>query len=270
MTPRGKERFIALVLDTETHFKSEHNKLIYHIGWTRGDIRTPSSPRIYREFYVREFLPLEFWQHSYIPDGQKTRRFWKNDSRASRVQKRAFENPELVKSWEEIKEAFIFDASVSDGIGSYNWGFDSSAMDITNRRIFHNSFLSSIATPQFCLMDYAFNMIINKDFFAFVKNAPDHIVDRLKSHSGKSIGYNVETMIRYMMGDFDWEEDHTALFDSMGEWDIACEIDKRNHYTLFKDEFLGCPRSVSASDIRKQSTSVDKMKNRRKRKLLVA
>ena len=268
MTPRAKERFIALVLDTETHFKSLHNKLIYHIGWTRGDIRSPHSPRIYREFYVKEFLPLEYWQHSFVDEKTSKRRFWKNDSRATRVQQRAFDNPHLVKSWEEIRQALIFDASVSDGIGSYNWGFDSSAIDITNRRIFHNSLLDTIDTPKFCLMDYAFNMIINKDFFDFIVKAPQHIKDRLKSKSGKGIGYNVETMIRYIKGDFDWNEPHTALFDSMGEMDIACEIDKRRHYNIFKDEFLGVPRSVSYSDIRNQTSSADKMRNRRKRKLL--
>ena len=173
-----------------------------------------------------------------------------------------------MKSWEEIRQALIFDASVSDGIGSYNWGFDSSAIDITNRRIFHNSLLDTIDTPAFCLMDYAFNMIINKDFFDFIVKAPQHIKDRLKSKSGKGIGYNVETMIRYIKGDFDWNEPHTALFDSMGEMDIACEIDKRRHYNIFKDEFLGVPRSVSYSDIRNQTSSADKMRNRRKRKLL--
>tara|TARA_R110002020_G_scaffold350715_2_gene564066 strand:+ start:192 stop:998 length:807 start_codon:yes stop_codon:yes gene_type:complete len=268
MSPKGKERFIALVLDTETHFKSLYNKLIYHIGWTRGDIRCPDSPRIYREFYVKEFLPLEYWQHSFVDEKTGTRKFWKNDSRATRVQQRAFDNPELVKSWEEIRTIFEFDASVSDGVGSYNWGFDGSAIDITNRRIFHNSLMDTIRTQKFCLMDYAFNMIINRDFFTFVKTAPQHIKDRLKSKSGKTIGYNVETMIRYIKGDFNWDEPHTALFDSMGEFDIACEIDKRNHYTLFKDRFLGTPRSVSYIDIKNQTSSIDKMKNRAKRKLV--
>ena len=268
MSPRAKERFIALVLDTETHFKSLYNKLIYHIGWTRGDIRSPESPRIYREFYVQEFLPLEYWQHSYL-DKSGARRFWKNDSRATRIQERAFANPKLVRPWEYIREQFLFDASVSDGIGSYNWGFDSSAIDITNRRIFHNSLLSTVRTPKFCLMDYAFNMIINRDFFRFVDRCPDDIKKRLRSKSGKSIGYNVETMIRYMKDDFYWNEPHTALFDSMGEFDIACEIDRRNHYTIFKDEFLGLPRSVSFSDIKNQTTSTDKMKNRNKRKQIL-
>jgi hypothetical protein len=54
----------------------------------------------------------------------------------------------------------------------------------------------------------------------------------------------------------------------MGETDIAVEIDKRGHYTIFKNEFLGAPRSVSYSDIRNQTTSADKMRNRKKRKLL--
>ena len=268
MTPRGKERFVALVLDTETHFKSLYNKLIYHIGWTRSDIRNPSAPRIYREFYVKEFLPLEYWQHSFVDEKTSKRRFWKNDSRATRVQQRAFDNPELVKSWEEIQQTFLFDASVSNAISSYNWGFDSSAIDITNRRIFHNSLLDTVSTPKFCLMDYAFNMIINKDFFDFILKAPQHIKDRLKSKSGKGIGYNVETMIRYIKKDWDWKEPHTALYDSMGETDIAVEIDKRGHYTIFKNEFLGAPRSVSYSDIRNQTTSADKMRNRKKRKLL--
>jgi hypothetical protein len=118
-------------------------------------------------------------------------------------------------------------------------------------------------------MDYAFNMIINRDFFRFIDRCPDHIKKRLTSKSGKSIGYNVETMIRYIKHDFDWDEPHTALYDSMGEFDIGCEIDLRNHYTIFKDEFLDSPRSVSFADIKNQTTSTDKMKNRKKRKLIL-
>ena len=98
-----KTKFTGLVLDTETHFKSEHNKLIYDIGWVMGDLRNATAPKIERRFFVKEFLPLSFWKHTFVNKETGNRQFWKIDSRAEQTQRHAFDEPSMVKSWDFIR-----------------------------------------------------------------------------------------------------------------------------------------------------------------------
>ena len=262
MIARLKERFTALILDTETHFKSEHNKLIYHIGWVKGDIREPSHPRDRREYYVKEFLPFDYWQHSYVDKITKTRKFWKLDDRANEVSQRAFDNPKLVKSWDYIIKRLKFDASQCHGIGSYNWSFDSSAIDVTNRKINHTGVIKTFDTPPFCLLDCYANLIINKDYFKFIDSLNSTEVENYLSKSGKNLGYSAEIMARYMMQHHDYVEAHTALEDATVEFELA-EYFVTKHYKVFKKEYLGNPRFISWQKIKNRLTAKEKNAQRK-------
>jgi len=257
-----KERFTALVLDTETHFKSEHQKLIYHIGWVMGDVRSPTSPRVKREFFIREFLPLDYWKHSYVDKVSKKRKFWKLDSRGDGVQRCALDNPKLVKSWDYVMKKLAFDVAQCHGIGSYNWAFDSSAIDITNRKLNHSGIISTIDTPPFCLLDCYATKIINKDYFRFIDKLDATELENYKSKSGKNLGYSAEIMARYMMQHHDYVEAHTALDDALVEFELA-EYFLDKHYREFKKKFLGNPRFVSWIKIRDRISAKDKSAQRK-------
>ena len=253
------KKFNALVIDCESHFKSIHQSLIYQIGWVRGNIRIPHQFRRRTEYYVREFLPFRFWEHSFIKGD--TRKFWKNDSRAHDVQRKAFANPDMVLSWNEIMEELKGEISEVDGIGSYNWGFDSKAIDITNRKINHSGFLQTIEHVPFCVMDMYANKIINQDYFRFIDKLDAEKLKLYKSKTGKNLGYSAEIMNKYINRNHYYVEAHTALADSIMEFELA-ERFVSKHWKSFQDEFLGKPKNVSWTTIRDRHSSIQKMKKR--------
>ena len=160
-----KLKFTGLVLDTETHFKSEHQNLIYDIGWVMGDLRNEVAPKIERRFFAKEFLPIAFWKHSFMDKKTGTRKFWKLDSRADRTQIYAFNNPDMVKSWDFIMGVLSADISMVDSVGSYNWGFDSRA-DRTQIYAFNNP-----------------DMVKSWDFIMGVLSADVSMVDSVGSYN---------------------------------------------------------------------------------------
>jgi len=256
------KRFNALVIDCETHFKSINQNLIYDIAWVRGNIRIPHQPRRRREFFVREFLPFKFWEHSYADD-DGVRRFWKNDSRAHEVQAKAFANPHLVLSWNEIMEELHADISEVDGVGSYNWGFDSKSIDITNRRINHNGFLPSVDYTPFCIMDMYANKIINQDYFRFIDKLDAEKIKLYKSKTGKNLGYSAEIMSRYENKDHYYGEAHQAPPDSSMEFELLEKFVRRpKYFKCFEDEFLDNPKFVSWTAVKKRLSSTEKMAKR--------
>jgi len=254
-------KFTALVLDCESHFKSIHNKLIYHIGWVMGNVRNTSDPRVRKEYYVEEFLPLNYWKHSYVDKITGERKFWKLDSRANDVQTKALSNTKIIKSWAEIMRDLAFDISISQGVGSYNWTFDSSAIDITNRKITHTGIVNTFDTPKFCLLDCYATKIINQTYFGFIDDLDDADVENYLSKSGKNLGYSAEVMARYMMEHHNYVEAHTALEDATVEFELL-EYFVDKHYKSFTDDFLGKPKSVSWKSIRERHSSAQKMRKR--------
>ena len=254
------KKFNALVLDCESHFKSRHQFLIYQIGWVRGNIRIPQQPRRKKEYYVREFLPFKFWEHSYADD-KGNRNFWKNDSRAHDVQRKAFANPQMILSWNEIMKELKCDISEVDGIGSYNWKFDSKAIDITNQLVNHSAFLPSVNYVPFCVMDMYANKIINQDYFRFIDKLDAEKLKLYKSKTGKNLGYSAEIMNKYINRNHYYSEAHTALADSIMEFELA-ERFVSKHWRSFQDEFLGKPKFVSWTTIRDRYSSIQKMKKR--------
>lgn len=254
-------RFTALVLDCESHFKSEYNKLIFHIAWVVGNVCDPSTPRVKKEYYVKEFLPYNYWKHSYVDKNDGNRKFWKLDSRIHDVQTRAVSNPVIIKSWDEIMKDLSFDISISQGFGTYNWTFDSSAIDITNRFLTHSGIMNTFNIPKFCLLDCYANKIINQTYFSFIDNLDKDDVENYLSKSGKNLGYSAEIMARYMMEHHDYVEAHTALEDATIEFELL-EYFVDKHYRSFIDDFLGNPKSIAWQSIRDRCSSAKKMRKR--------
>lgn len=257
-----KLKFTGLVLDTETHFKSEHQNIIYDIGWVMGDLRNPSAPKIERRFFVKEFLSLDFWKHSYKDKETGVRKFWKMDSRGHRTQQEALANPDMVKSWDFICGVLSTDISMSDGVGSYNWGFDSKAIDTTNLKLNHSKILATWEFKPFCLLDMYARKIINKDYFTFIDSLTEGEKTQYLSKSGKNLGYSAEIMARYMNEYSDYIESHTALDDSRIEFQLA-RMFVAKHFTDFKTDFLNNVQTVSWTMIKKRLTSAEKMRIRR-------
>ena len=232
-----KQKFTGLVLDTETHFKSEHQNLIYDIGWVMGDLRNATAPKIERRFFVKEFLPISFWKHTFVNKETGIRQFWKIDSRAEQTQRHAFNEPTMVKSWDYIMGSLHADISMVDCVGSYNWAFDSKAIDITNRNLNHSAILPTWEFNSFCLQDMYVRKIVNQTYFRFIDSLDENERENYLSKSGKNLGYSAEVMARYINKHTDYVESHTALDDSRVEFELARLLIEK-HFTEFKKDFL--------------------------------
>ena len=152
---RHESAYEGLTLKAKTilpkGYQQINQNLIYDIGWVMGDLRNATAPKIERRFFVKEFLPISFWKHTFVNKETGIRQFWKIDSRAEQTQRHAFNEPTMVKSWDFIMGVLHADVSMVDCVGSYNWAFDSRAIDTTNRNLNHSGILPTWEFNSFCL-----------------------------------------------------------------------------------------------------------------------
>jgi len=257
-----KDTYNLLVLDTETHFMNIYNKMVFDIAWCEGDIRNADSVVEEKRFLIKEFLSPKHWRHSYADKGTGIRKDWKADLRGDEVCDLAHSKPEMVVSWNEMLEELAYSISRANGVGSYNWSFDRSAIENTSLKLNHQPFLQAINFRPFCIQDMFVNKIINRDYFSYIDNEiPEHEKDLYKSKSGKNLGYSAEIMARYIAKYSGYVESHTALDDSKVEFNLTryfCD----KHFTEFKTKFLNNPKNVSWTKVRDRLSSAEKMRNR--------
>ena len=257
-----KEKFNVLVLDTETHFKSLFNKMVFDIGWVVGDVRSLTAPKSEKRFFVKEFLKPSMWRHTYVDKKTGRRRYWKEDSRADDVMTFALDNQDLILSWNEIQEELKFDISLVEGVGSYNWSFDRGAIEDTSLKLTHQTFLSHLDFKPFCIQDMYVNKVINKNYFDYIDNELSESDKELfKSKTGKNLGYSAEIMARYIHKFLGYIEAHTSLEDATIETELTRLFCDR-FFKIFIDEFLGNPKNVSWTVVRKRMSSAEKMRKR--------
>lgn len=258
-----KDKFNVLVLDTECHFMSEHNKMVYDIGWIFGDIRNMTSAVKERRFIIKEFLSPKHWRHSYIDKETKQRKDWKWDLRGDDLVNLSHNPPKGVKVvfWNEMLEVLKTDIAMVEGVGSYNWQFDRGAIENTSLKLNHEPFLQKLDFKPFCILDMYVNKIINRDYFTYIDALESWERDLFKSKSGKNLGYSAEIMARYCARFYHYIEEHSSLMDSRVEFNLTrlfCD----KHFNAFKTEFLNNPKSVSWTKIRDRLSSAEKMKKR--------
>lgn len=259
-----REPFNILVLDTETHFMNIYNKMVFDIAWCEGDVRNSDSKIEEKRFLIKEFMSPKHWRHSYTDKATGLRKDWKADSRGDETVDLALSPPKGVKvvSWNEMLEELEFSISRARAVGSYNWAFDRGAIENTSLKLNHKPFLQGIKFKPFCIQDMFVNKIINRDYFSYIDNdIPEYEKDLYKSKSGKNLGYSAEIMARYISRNSNYVESHTALDDSRVEFTL-CRYFCDRHFTEFKNNFLGNPKSVSWTKVRDRLSSAKKMKAR--------
>ena len=257
-----KEKFNVLVLDTETHFKSLFNKMVFDIGWVVGDVRSLTAPKSEKRFFVKEFLKPSMWRHTYVDKKTGRRKYWKEDLRADDVMTYALDNPDLILNWNEIQEELKFDISLVEGVGSYNWTFDRGAIEDTSLKLNHQTFLSHLDFKAFCIQDMYVNKVINKNYFDYIDNELSEDEKELfKSKTGKNLGYSAEIMARYIHKFLGYIEAHTSLEDATIETELTRLFCDR-FFKIFIDEFLGNPKNVSWTVVRNRISSAEKMRKR--------
>jgi len=257
-----RKKHNALIIDTETTMKNEKPFLAYHIGGCIGDIYSQDSKPLEFDFYVQEIIanPKNF-EHTYIDKETGERKFWKYDSRYSKVLEDAFKNRSKIKPLRYVMNYLEKQIGFADSMASYNWAFDKQALKKTNLEYFNEDWKGSDLLPNFCLMDCYANSVINHTYFKMVDNLEPIYKANFLSHSGKNYGYSAQCMARWVFDNPDYTEQHTALDDSKMEFELARHFARKNK-KQFEDIFLGNPKTVSWTLLKKKLSAKAKMEKR--------
>ena len=263
----------ALVLDTETCFKSENANIILEIGWTVGNVLDKTDIPTSRRYIVADtlFNPELHWHsqklsaiHSELSDAPEGLRVnYGNDMRYIKYMKEAYRLSclggealgEVVLPWARILDQLNKDLAMSDCIGAYNFPFDLRAIQTTTKRFHHHAYNNIYKIPHFCLMQMSANEIAGgkngKWYFKKIDSLTEEEKILFKSKSGKNLGYSAEIMARYISEDLGYIEMHTAEEDSKIEYEIMqYYFDDKARDDKFFSDYLGNVKSVSWTKIR--------------------
>ena len=84
-----------------------------------------------------------------------------------------------------------------------------------------------------------------------------------KSKTGKNLGHSAEIMTRYIQSDPYYVEAHEAEPDSSMEMNLAEKmVDNSKKYREFCKDFLGNPKSVHYTKVKKRLSSTQKIAER--------
>lgn len=259
----------ALVLDTETCFKSENANIILEIGWTVGNVLDKTDVPTSRRYIVADTLfdPELHWHsqklsaiHPELADAPAGMRInYSSDTRYKNYMKEAYRLAclsgealgEVVMPWTKILDQLNKDLSLADCIGAYNFPFDLRAMQTTTKRFHHHAYNNIYNVPHFCLMQMSANEIADRWYFKRIDSLTEDEKILFKSKSGKNLGYSAEIMARYISEDLGYIELHTAEEDSKIEYEIMqfYFMDKTRDEKFYSD-YLGNVKSVSWTKLR--------------------
>ena len=278
----ARSKFNALIFDTETCFKNEHQGLIAEIGWTFGNILNQQDTPTTRRFLVADtLLNPNYWLHSQKfekiiepsrlrKEDEGKRMAYKPDTRyedyLQQIQRlnRIGKTDGVLCSWEFILKQLTKDLSLVDCVGAYNMPFDLRAIQTTTKRFHHTHYGEIERLPKFCLMDMYANHVINRNYFSMIDKLDEAEKKYFLSKSGKSLGYSAEIMARYVSEDIGYIELHTAKEDSMIEYEL-CLFFLDHWKSDFFDKYLGKIGSVSWQSIKDRLSAKEKEVNRQLR-----
>ena len=270
---RLPKSLFTLLIDVETHMRSENNLMIYDIGGAFGDIRSDKEPITF-QWYVAEHIAPSFWNWSYKSDENTARTPYRFDGRADRVYHESMKNPCSTISLEDMFNrltAYIEQAQI---VTSWNWGFDSRAINATWKRYNHSDFAPIVKAQKkaMCLWDIFHSLEVNKNYYKFIKNLPEEQRGKFLTESG-NIATRAEVAGKKFSMDFDYTEAHWSLKDVKLEWSNGYPMLERHIRAILygvqiRDTdrmtipFVGNVRIPHWSDNKKELSSIEKLQKR--------
>lgn len=271
MSPSSNRRqhTIACVVDTECTYINKNPRMVYHFGATFGDIEQENSFNVLKmDYYVKEVisdLELFLFQNK---DGHN---FSYNPSMA-RALKDAIENPYKVKSWKDIIEEWQdhLHAMNVQYLTSYNFNFDIGVGDKigtirkTHQQLTDKNFYLPRNVDYLCLMDIAGNLFMNRDYMKWIESLSDEEREQMTTEKG-NISYSAESCIRFLNRDLWYREQHTALRDSLLEFQLFSHFWKKWKSTIKRD-FVNNVKPVHWSYLKKNLSATKKLELRKGKK----
>ena len=254
MSPRTNSTIVCVV-DTETTFINETPRMIYHFGATFGDIEQLNSFNVIKmDYYVKEVIKdLSLFLHQ----NKEGHNFGYNKSMA-RALKDAINNPHKVKSWKQIIKEWqdYLHAMNVQYLTSYNFNFDIgvdsseiATIRKTHQQLTDKTFFLPRNVDYVCLMDIGATLFMNRNYLNWVENLTEDEKAQMTTEKG-NISYSAQSCMRYINRDLWYTEQHTALRDSLLEFQLFAHFWKR-WKSIIKSEFVNNVKTPSWQHLKK-------------------
>ncbi len=268
MSPLSKHNTgsIACVVDTETTFIAKNPRLVFHFGAVMGDLEQENQFKPYTmDYYVKEVMEdVENLLHR----NSKGEAYGYNKALA-KAQYDMVNNPLKIRKWKHIVEEWN-DMMSSMGVNyltSYNFNFDIGIKDKvgtirkTHQQITDKTFYLPRGVDVCCLMDIAGTMFMNRNYRNFIQGLSEDDIQQMRTDKGNP-KYSAEACMRFLNKDVYYKEQHTALRDSLLEFQLFSHFWRKWKATIKKD-FVNDIRGVSLKNIKEGVSIKDRLKLRR-------
>lgn len=201
-----RRRKTSMVIDTETTMHELEPHLIFDIGWT---ISEPSNKRMvmHRSYIIKEvFLDMVTMSKAFYFEKYPLY-----------VQALASQKAQLV-SWAEMLKSMVqdmLDFNVSQ-VYAYNSKFDSGAIRKTHKFLVGKAF--TINLKMRCLWNATCQTFLDNPVYIATAIEQGWLSDK------NNVKTSAEMAWRYLSGDYDFIESHTALEDSVIETQILWKL----------------------------------------------
>lgn len=227
--PKAKTFLIA---DTET-IGIGSRALVFDFGYV---IATRTHDIIERSFLIREIITSPRYMFSAIAD-----RRWRESfgGKLFTVYIPALHNNDMrLYRWREVKEILRDDMQTHgvDVFCAYNLGFDSRALQLTDRIITAQKKKVLTYKPDLlCLWNFACKVALNSPTYHRLARDRRWITD------ANNVRTTAEKAYAYLTGNFDFVEEHTALADAQIETEILRRLLAKKKGIPYNDPDLYMP-----------------------------
>jgi hypothetical protein len=254
MSPRNNSTIVCVV-DTETTFINETPRMVYHFGATFGDIEQLNSFNVIKmDYYVKEVIEdLSLFLHQ----NKEGHNFGYNKSMA-RALKDAINNPHKVKAWKDIIKEWqdYLHAMNVQYLTSYNFNFDIgidsseiATIRKTHQQLTDKTFFLPRNVDYVCLMDIGATLFMNRNYLTWVNNLTEEEKQQMTTEKGNP-SYSAQSCMRYINRDLWYTEQHTALRDSLLEFQLFAHFWGK-WKQIIKSEFVNNVKTPSWQHLKK-------------------
>ena len=230
MNKRLPKNHYALIIDVETHMRSENQNVIYDIAGAFGNIRSHEQP-IYFNWFIEEHIAPSFWNWSYMEEN--VRNPYRFDGRADAVYHYTRKNPCSIISVDDFFHKLNPYLEQAESIGAYNAGFDFRALQTTHMKYNHTPYkvLTNCMDKGLCIWDMFATLTVNKTYYSWLESEGIPIEEYMTAKG--NIKTSAEIAGKYLFGDHYYSEAHQGLKDVQLEWEIA-----KYHFDKFPREIF--------------------------------
>ena len=158
---------------------------------------------------------------------------------------------EIIKEWQDYLHAMNVQYLTSYNF-NFDIGVDSSEIATirkTHQQLTDKTFFLPRNVDYVCLMDIGATLFMNRNYLNWVENLTEDEKAQMTTEKG-NISYSAQSCMRYINRDLWYTEQHTALRDSLLEFQLFAHFWKR-WKSIIKSEFVNNVKTPSWQHLKK-------------------